>query len=73
MARFNRALDGLNAPVRPRLDQLALDCGYYDQAHFNRDFARFSGTTPGAYLKQRAAAFRSGEATDETGLFVPYD
>jgi AraC-like DNA-binding protein len=30
--------------------KLALDCGYYDQAHFIHDFQAFSGLTPGAYL-----------------------
>ena len=29
---------------------LALDCGYYDQAHFINEFLRFSGRTPGAAL-----------------------
>jgi AraC-like DNA-binding protein len=28
------------------LGQLALIAGYYDQAHFSKDFKRFSGSTP---------------------------
>lgn len=29
---------------------LALDCGYYDQAHFINEFRRFSGFNPSAYM-----------------------
>jgi AraC-like DNA-binding protein len=44
--RFQRALDSLLAPGRPDLAALAADCGYYDQAHMNREFREFSGLTP---------------------------
>ena len=33
---------------------LALSCGYFDQAHFIHDFQAFSGLTPQAYLAQRS-------------------
>jgi AraC-like DNA-binding protein len=49
--RFERAVERLRAGAD--LADLALDCGYYDQAHFNRDFREFAGATPTAF---RAAA-----------------
>jgi len=35
---------------RKDLAQIALDAGYYDQAHFNRDFRDLTGATPGSYV-----------------------
>jgi len=34
-----------------RLLDTALDAGYYDQAHFNKDFKLFTGHTPAAFFK----------------------
>lgn len=48
LRRFERALALASGPKR--LTQVALDAGYYDQAHFNREFRRFAGTSPGAWL-----------------------
>jgi AraC-like DNA-binding protein len=30
--------------------QIALGCGYFDQAHFNHDFRAFSGINPSTYV-----------------------
>jgi AraC-like DNA-binding protein len=48
LLRFERATGRLRAG--DDLADLALDAGYYDQAHFNRDFRAFAGTTPTEYL-----------------------
>ena len=51
--RFERVAERLRAAGEPCLADVALDGGYYDQAHLNRDFREFAGTTPGGYLAQR--------------------
>ena len=44
--RFDRAVRRLRREGGEGLAQIAHECGYYDQAHFNRDFRRFAGVTP---------------------------
>jgi AraC-like DNA-binding protein len=39
------------------LSQLALECGFFDQAHFIREFKAFSGYSPKAFFAQHAVAF----------------
>ena len=33
-----------------RFAEIAHDCGYYDQAHMNRDFREFAGVSPSQYV-----------------------
>ena len=49
VCRFQKAAGILSSPTTPAWSDVALDCGYSDQAHFNRDFRRFSGYTPSEY------------------------
>jgi AraC-like DNA-binding protein len=49
VVRFQRVTARLQAGGADRLGELALDCGYYDQAHRNRDFRAFAGCTPTEY------------------------
>ena len=44
--RFHRAVETLKARDSRRLSTVALECGYYDQAHFDRDVRAFAGVTP---------------------------
>lgn len=44
--RFRQVIDGLQRGLSTSLAELAAGCGYYDQAHLDRDFGRFAGITP---------------------------
>jgi AraC-like DNA-binding protein len=48
--RFQHALRQIEQERRVDWSSLALAAGYFDQAHFYRDFRVFSGITPRAYL-----------------------
>jgi AraC-like DNA-binding protein len=48
--RFERAVRRLREGGNASLAEVAFECGYYDQAHFNRDFRRFAGITPSEFL-----------------------
>jgi AraC-like DNA-binding protein len=46
IVRFDRARDLIARTDGPSLGQVALDAGYYDQAHLNRDFRELAGAAP---------------------------
>jgi AraC-like DNA-binding protein len=50
VARVMRFEELLRRLSKAPTAQTAVACGYYDQAHMNRDFREFAGTTPSAYL-----------------------
>ena len=50
--RMHEAVARLQAGDSGSLAQLALDLGYFDQAHFIKDFAALVGKPPGEYLRQ---------------------
>ena len=49
---------------------LAAELGWFDQAHFIRDFKRHTGVTPTAYVRAQRAAYSAAEFPDAAG-FVP--
>jgi len=53
LIRFQRVVHGL-AAGEDDLAQLALHCGYFDQAHLCHDFRKLSGRTPTAYRPRDA-------------------
>jgi len=55
LVRFHRAAHLLQQPGHRSLVSIALSCGYYDQAHFNREFRELAACTPTAYLAQMRA------------------
>ncbi|MFD8706332.1 helix-turn-helix domain-containing protein [Kitasatospora sp. NPDC059648] len=48
--RFDRARHLLAAGSPPRLAELAVRCGYFDQAHLAREFRALAGAAPSAWL-----------------------
>ena len=56
ITRFRRAIDSLRAGREIDWSALALECGYFDQAHFIHDFRDFAGVSPAAYLRHRTSS-----------------
>jgi transcriptional regulator GlxA family with amidase domain len=58
--RFDRATAALSEATASDLCAIAIECGYYDQAHLNRDFREMAGLTPTEYLARvtRAPGWR---------------
>jgi AraC-like DNA-binding protein len=51
--RFQRALALATRSRAPSWSELALECGYFDQAHLCREFAELAGVSPGELLVLR--------------------
>lgn len=49
LIRFDRVIQRLQ--TGGALSEVALDGGYYDQPHFNREFRQFAGVTPGEFVR----------------------
>jgi AraC-like DNA-binding protein len=51
--RFGRAIRIIKRGGGGRLAEIAQECGYYDQAHFSRDFHAFAGITPSELVRSQ--------------------
>lgn len=51
--RFQKAIQTIETKENLHWSQIALDSGFYDQAHFIHDFKHFSGFTPNEYLRRK--------------------
>lgn len=50
--RFQKAIIEISTSKCPNWISIALESGYYDQAHFINDFKAFSGFTPNQYMQK---------------------
>jgi AraC-like DNA-binding protein len=63
--RFERARTMLQSPpLRLPLSEIALACGYFDQAHLNRDFAQLARCTPTEWLADELPFFQDADDPD---------
>lgn len=65
--RFEHACRRLKRSRRPSLADVALACGYYDQAHLTRDWRALAGCTPTAWLCEELP-FVQDETTDRAAF-----
>ena len=57
--RLHEAAERLAEDVDVDLAALALDLGYFDQAHFARDFRAIVGRPPASYARNAAAGLQT--------------
>jgi len=60
LSRFRRALRAARADERATWAEIALDAGYYDQAHLISEFRSIAGATPRALLDELSTALSVG-------------
>jgi len=53
VCRFQNIIQTAHAQNEVNWAAVALDCGYYDQAHFIHDFHSFPGITPSEYMERK--------------------
>jgi AraC-like DNA-binding protein len=63
--RFRAAFRRLDRAPRGAWTRVALECGYFDQAHLTREFRRFAGAPPREFFRREAALARAFAGGDE--------
>ena len=51
--RFNKAAQLLLNDSENSLTEISYTCGYFDQAHFIKDFKEFGGISPSEFLRYK--------------------
>ncbi len=64
--RFGQALQMIHTEETIEWAALSADCGYYDQAHFIKDFKSFSGFSPRKFLDAKKGRPNFFPVDDET-------
>lgn len=68
VARFERAKHMLlHTPSFVSIAQVAATCGYYDQPHLNREFARLAGCSPTRWLAEEIPSVQDPEMAGGPG------
>jgi len=71
MRRFERALQLLFSETQTNCTEIGYQAGYYDQAHFIREFKKFAQQTPTEYLERIRPAAPNAERNDFQQFFSP--
>ncbi|HTC44243.1 MAG TPA: helix-turn-helix domain-containing protein [Steroidobacteraceae bacterium] len=56
IARFRQVIHRVSSATEVDWSDVALSCGYYDQAHFIHEFREFAGVSPSSYLRCRTTS-----------------
>jgi AraC-like DNA-binding protein len=66
--RFLHAVDRANAATSTDWARLAIECGYFDQAHLIHDFVGFASVSPTEYRRRQEQVARAGMHTKRLHL-----
>lgn len=69
--RFNQLLYAIDPQQLINWAALAVDHGYYDQAHLNKEFIAFAGMNPTTYIERRRQIFGPDLRRGEAVHFIP--